>query len=365
MNHPIVARTHGRTITARPHAWRVAGSVLAILLVSALPTSVLADTGDARVAFYQFDGARLAEVFPGAAFATARIAYEVDGREIRTERFVLDLTAGELATLPIPDPATLSVANDLGDRPGDLVLSIYAQDTLLESFTVAEYERYREQRLQQGGAALSALVAQWKRDRSTAVARVDASRADQGAVAQIRPSETIGRFGLDPCFRACFNDYLDCVRNDLSGCEASLQQCELGCPNLDSDNDGINNGSDNCPATSNANQANCDGDSFGDVCDSFNANYQRATADATCWTDKDNHVVYVRWEHHVEWREHDVSTCGAPDRWRNRIRSTATCVGTISDGNCCHNGIGSSVAQVGDNPLVWCEPPVRNVDFCQ
>ncbi len=36
---------------------------------------------------------------------------------------------------------------------------------------------------------------------------------------------------------------------------------------LDSDGDGIFNGSDNCPNDSNANQANNDGDSMGDVCD--------------------------------------------------------------------------------------------------
>lgn len=35
----------------------------------------------------------------------------------------------------------------------------------------------------------------------------------------------------------------------------------------DSDGDGVANGSDNCPATSNANQADSDGDSLGDACD--------------------------------------------------------------------------------------------------
>lgn len=41
-----------------------------------------------------------------------------------------------------------------------------------------------------------------------------------------------------------------------------------GTANLDSDNDGINDSSDNCPNVPNSDQSNIDGDSEGDVCDS-------------------------------------------------------------------------------------------------
>lgn len=122
------------------------------------------------------------------------------------------------------------------------------------------------------------------------------------------------------------------------------------------------NGSDNCFETPNANQANCDGDAYGDACDSLNAIYQDATSEKTCWTDKDNHVLYITFEHHVEKRQHDVSSCGAPDRWVGRVRQSNDCV-NLSDFDCCW-GLRYSIAAVGDSPSYWCSDFYRDVNFC-
>ncbi|HEX7151258.1 MAG TPA: thrombospondin type 3 repeat-containing protein [Thermoanaerobaculia bacterium] len=54
-------------------------------------------------------------------------------------------------------------------------------------------------------------------------------------------------------------------------CENEYQSCLNYCYQYgDSDGDGVNNSSDNCPGTANPGQADCDGDGTGDACDSFN-----------------------------------------------------------------------------------------------
>ena len=52
------------------------------------------------------------------------------------------------------------------------------------------------------------------------------------------------------------------------------------CP-MDTDGDGVNDGSDNCLMVANADQANADGDTFGDACDNCpnNANNDQADTD--------------------------------------------------------------------------------------
>lgn len=130
----------------------------------------------------------------------------------------------------------------------------------------------------------------------------------------------------------------------------------------DRDFDGILNNVDNCPHVANRDQADCDGDGVGNVCDSENARYVVVTPEQTCRLDKDNHVVYVTYEHHVEWLERDASSCGAPDRWRRRIRDSAKCSSAISDEDCCRLLTGSLNA-TGATPEPWCTT-ARNQNLC-
>lgn len=70
-----------------------------------------------------------------------------------------------------------------------------------------------------------------------------------------------------------------------------------GNPANDYDSDGVNNSADNCRCTPNSNQANCDGDSWGDACDSVdNSWYLYQTSTATCYVDVDNHFLYETME---------------------------------------------------------------------
>lgn len=173
---------------------------------------------------------------------------------------------------------------------------------------------------------------------------------------------------LGTCERDCMRDFMQCVRGCIGegGCEAACEEevlyCRGSCPNGDVDGDGVINSQDNCVFDWNAGQADCDGDNRGDVCDNFNGNYQRATSDATCMTDKDNHTFYFTFEHHVQWRERDVSSCGGPDRWKRRIRVDNDCF-NISDRNCCL-GLRNSITAVGDDPNYWCDAAIRNRDYC-
>lgn len=185
------------------------------------------------------------------------------------------------------------------------------------------------------------------------------------------PSATVVQGVLDPCLTACRQENQVCTREcalspDGSdcGCAQQLAACQLGCPSGDSDGDGVLNGVDNCPSNANSNQADCDGDGLGNVCDALNANYQPVTSDHTCWTDKDSHLgfLYFTFENHVQHKEHDVSSCHAPDRFVGRVAASNRCF-NISDFDCCF-GLRGSISSFGDNPLFWCDAANRDLNRC-
>ncbi|MEM8932785.1 MAG: hypothetical protein AAGE94_16490 [Acidobacteriota bacterium] len=139
--------------------------------------------------------------------------------------------------------------------------------------------------------------------------------------------------------------------------------CGGGCGLWDDyDCDGISNANDSCTQVPNSNQADCDGDGFGDACDSLNATYQNSGSAGTCMTDKDQHLGYFSFEHHVEQKQVDVSSCGAPDLWNRWIASDAVCF-NVSDQDCCYQ-LRTSITSYGDSYTAWCSDPFRNMDYC-
>ena len=67
------------------------------------------------------------------------------------------------------------------------------------------------------------------------------------------------------------------IADDDSSCAGPLQACKTTTePSNDADNDGVLDGADNCPNVANADQADNDNDSIGNVCDSTPA-VKRAT----------------------------------------------------------------------------------------
>lgn len=181
------------------------------------------------------------------------------------------------------------------------------------------------------------------------------------------PATTSVEQGVDACVSACRQELQRCVadchnQDGDCGCAEAFDDCTLSCPNADNDGDGVRNGIDNCPVVPNANQADCDGDGIGNVCDSLNAHYVAVAADRTCNLDKDSHVGYFDFEHFVEHKEHDTSSCHAADRWVGRRVARNRCF-NMSDQACCH-GLDSSIRSFGDDPLYWCSDGVRNVNQC-
>jgi hypothetical protein len=197
--------------------------------------------------------------------------------------------------------------------------------------------------------------------------------AEPPAPAPAEPAESVSTapVTIDPCLSACRMANMGCIRDcahnpdggDCS-CPAEFADCTLACPNGDNDADGVRNGVDNCPAAANANQADCDTDGIGDVCDSQNARYQAVGGDHTCWTDKDTHLplLYITFENHVEHAEHDVSNCHAPDRWIGHVAESNDCV-NLDDQTCCL-GLRHSISSFGDNPDFWCSSANRDRNRC-
>lgn len=173
--------------------------------------------------------------------------------------------------------------------------------------------------------------------------------------------------GVDACVSACRQEQLRCVagchnQDGDCGCAEAFEDCTLACPNADNDGDGVRNGIDNCPIVANANQVDCDGDGIGNACDNLNAHYVPVAADHTCNLDKDLHVGFFDFEHFVEHKEHDTSSCHAADRWVGHRAARNRCFNT-SDLECCL-GLASSIRSFGDDAAYWCSDGVRNVDQC-
>jgi len=70
------------------------------------------------------------------------------------------------------------------------------------------------------------------------------------------------------CQASCVNQYNDCAQScSQCNCSQDYESCLSYCQYADTDNDGVTDPNDNCPDAYNPNQADCDNDHRGDVCD--------------------------------------------------------------------------------------------------
>jgi hypothetical protein len=73
---------------------------------------------------------------------------------------------------------------------------------------------------------------------------------------------------LADCPATCQNSYNECFQScSLCNCSQEYEWCLDNCQYADTDGDGINDLTDNCPDNYNPTQADCDNDGHGDVCD--------------------------------------------------------------------------------------------------
>lgn len=116
----------------------------------------------------------------------------------------------------------------------------------------------------------------------------------------------------------------------------------------DLDFDGVANGSDNCVCAANSNQADCDTDGMGNVCDAVNENWVQ--------------IQYIfnacAWDAQEHWNYYDVQLYNAAV-YQN-VCDNSTCVKKIfiDDGSCCY------FCEGGENSRECCFHSFNNNQAC-
>jgi hypothetical protein len=99
-----------------------------------------------------------------------------------------------------------------------------------------------------------------------------------------------------------------------------------GVCNRDPEADGVDWLSDNCPEAYNPNQADCDGDGKGDVCDSMNGTFVPSGKKIACASDVDRSIYETTTEVKYHQLYVDISSCHSADRW-NQTTLRSHCYG--------------------------------------
>lgn len=300
------------TETRRTFSTVLAGTLALLLPLGPARAESKEPNGEALV--YLLQAERLRNASDGVS---VRFEARSGQHVVASATLAVRLAAAESVVLLVPGPVSAALAEATSGEPE---LRVFAEDLELNAFDAASLTRYQKMIRSTRGPEVAALTAGPK----------------------AKPTSDI--ICDSPCGGGCgpYQDY-DC--------------------------DGVANNVDNCTDDPNSNQADCDNDGIGDVCDFTDGIFRNSGPVKTCMSDKDSHVGYTTWEHHVEQRQVDVSNCHAPDRWQRWIRSSGSCCNVppcnagYSDQECCLETIGGSISQVGDSEFLWCGS-YRNQDRC-
>lgn len=128
--------------------------------------------------------------------------------------------------------------------------------------------------------------------------------------------------GADPC-RTCRSSFTEMTCGQFWGRPAN-----------DLDADGIVNTSDNCRCVANANQANCDGDGYGDACDPQDNSWALISAGTQrCHLDEDNHTYKVTLE--LYYQNIYRSSCTGQTCYKKYLLESFDCSITVDTYQCC------------------------------
>jgi hypothetical protein len=156
------------------------------------------------------------------------------------------------------------------------------------------------------------------------------------------PSALSAQLCETDCANTCTSSSY-CGTGCTLSCDTPSTCGEYGVCNPDPDGDGVIS-NDNCPFTYNPDQADCDGDGTGNVCDSDNGSWSLVSGtDHVCVIIGRTHFGYVDVQEHVEGLYHDVSSCGSPDKWKDFALPGASCYGFITVEHCCDITYGSNL----------------------
>lgn len=160
----------------------------------------------------------------------------------------------------------------------------------------------------------------------------------------------------DACTFVCGEPGSDCTTSCDQFGTGTTCGAFFGQNPADYDGDGVATSSDNCPCTANANQANCDGDPWGDACDAQNEKWVLLQNLGRCDLDYDEHAFYRTVEQFGSKKYQNL--CGGAICYDQYLISDANCYYTTS----C--GATNSACCDCNYPFAWCIPDVCPTPAC-
>lgn len=164
---------------------------------------------------------------------------------------------------------------------------------------------------------------------------LDVTFEDEGGNGQCRNTGTF------PVVEGRSATFIIDTDSDGGGC---LQKFRLRL-NSDADGDNVSDRTDNCPYDKNFDQADCDSDGLGDVCDSNDSQYYPAQIIRACWIQSGFDSLYT--SDGVQYA--DSSSCNGPSYWKTVPGPSYYC-GSTDLQTCCQQYFGYCVLDYNSCP---------------